>query len=316
VIGSQDVERLPTASVVRTARAMAVDQVTAEVVEAMGLRGIAPILLKGPAIARWLYPEGGRSYRDTDLLVGPAEFANAGAVLVDLGFATDGQGWAARPASTYQRQDPKSNQPFWVDLHRTLPYAQAPSAQVWSVLRADTGEMTVGGTTVAVLAPPARLVHVALHAAQHGIGVSQPLDDLRRAVATVDTGSWHEAVEVARRLGAEDCVSAGLILLPEGRALAAELGLTKDIRPILRTSTRVNAAGWALQELADASSLRERIAIVHDLLFPTSVAMLRISPWARRGRISLALAYLGRLVRLPWRLVQALKVRRSDRGLR
>lgn len=62
-------------------RVLAVDRVTAEVVPALAAVGIRPILLKGPSIARWLYPSGGRSYGDTDLLVPPADFARAGSVL-------------------------------------------------------------------------------------------------------------------------------------------------------------------------------------------------------------------------------------------
>jgi hypothetical protein len=71
-------------AVVRTAHGMAVDQVAAEVVSAFRREGIDTVLLKGPALARWLHPEGGRSYGDTDLLVAPVDFPAAEAVLVRL----------------------------------------------------------------------------------------------------------------------------------------------------------------------------------------------------------------------------------------
>jgi hypothetical protein len=70
----------------RAACALYVDRVTGEVVAALNDAGIAAILLKGPSIARWLYPAGGRMYRDTDLLVPPSQFLDAASVLRSLGF--------------------------------------------------------------------------------------------------------------------------------------------------------------------------------------------------------------------------------------
>ena len=55
-------------------RRMVIDAVTAEVVGAFAAVGIPSILLKGPALVRWLYPAGeGRPYLDSDLLVPHAD---------------------------------------------------------------------------------------------------------------------------------------------------------------------------------------------------------------------------------------------------
>jgi hypothetical protein len=48
--------------------------------------GVPAILLKGPSVARWLYPAGGRAYADSDLLVPASEFSRAEKVLRSLGF--------------------------------------------------------------------------------------------------------------------------------------------------------------------------------------------------------------------------------------
>ena len=50
-------------------RALAIDRVAAEVYSALDTAGVAAILLKGSSVRQWLYPRGGRSYCDTDVLV-------------------------------------------------------------------------------------------------------------------------------------------------------------------------------------------------------------------------------------------------------
>jgi hypothetical protein len=73
---------------------LAVDRVTAEVISAFDAAGIPSILLKGPSIARWLYPAGGRGYVDTDLLVQRQQFSRASDLLKDLGFVELLKGFA------------------------------------------------------------------------------------------------------------------------------------------------------------------------------------------------------------------------------
>src|SRR5580700_11186524 len=77
---------VPHRALLDAARALGCDHVSAEVVGAMQDVGIPSILLKGPSIARWLYPAGGRSYADTDLLVPARELSRAETVLRSLGF--------------------------------------------------------------------------------------------------------------------------------------------------------------------------------------------------------------------------------------
>ncbi|MDX6664460.1 MAG: putative nucleotidyltransferase, partial [Solirubrobacteraceae bacterium] len=57
-------------SLVAAARALVVDRATAEAAGAMSAAGVPVVLLKGPAIAQWLYdPCEQRGYSDADLLV-------------------------------------------------------------------------------------------------------------------------------------------------------------------------------------------------------------------------------------------------------
>ncbi len=303
----------PTATVVRAAQTMAVDQVTAEVVRALQHRGIPPILLKGPAIARWLYPEGGRSYGDTDLLVPPGDFGRSEAVLGQLGFARDHRLCSSQIAHSYYRAAPNGGPRLWVDLHRSLRFVQATPSRVWAVLSEDTATMTVAGATAPVLAIPARTAHIALHAAQHGEAVCKPIDDLRRAITAVGLTQWRQAAEVARRIGAEDCLSAGLRLLPEGRRLADELRLDGDIRLAVRLAASSNSGAHTLHQLTGTVPARERVSIVYDALFPSAPAMRNRSALASRGAVGLLLAYLCSPLQLTRHVGPALKTWKRSR---
>lgn len=69
------------------ARNFAIDALTAEVVSAFTGEGIGTVVLKGPVLARWLYPGEVRPYVDSDLMVAPDDRARAVGVLERLGFA-------------------------------------------------------------------------------------------------------------------------------------------------------------------------------------------------------------------------------------
>src|SRR5580658_4195633 len=71
----------------RLARNFAIDALTAEVASAFAGEGIDTVVLKGPVLARWLYPDGVRHYVDSDLMVAPGNRARAVGVLERLGFA-------------------------------------------------------------------------------------------------------------------------------------------------------------------------------------------------------------------------------------
>lgn len=59
----------PSLALVAAAWTLSCDRIAAEVTSALRHAAIPTILLKGPSIARWLYPSGGRHYIDTDILV-------------------------------------------------------------------------------------------------------------------------------------------------------------------------------------------------------------------------------------------------------
>ena len=139
------------------ARTLALDGFTGELATEFQRDGIRCILLKGPALARWLYDDDEllRGYVDIDLLISPADLGAATTLLADAGFELslrevalpDGR----RPhAGTWVRAADGVN----VDLHDTLPGLSVPPEAVWAELAQTTETLVVGRAEVAVLASP------------------------------------------------------------------------------------------------------------------------------------------------------------------
>ncbi len=286
-----------------TMRTLAVDRVTAEVIRALDGAGIPAILLKGPSIARWLYPDGGRTYRDTDLLVHPGRFTDTEAVLRSLGFrglldefhpaerAVEAHG------TTYARSRPGApGRTDVVDLHRSLPGVGAGD-RVWDTLAARTNTLVIGDTEARVLDPPCLALHIAVHAVQHAFG-DHTDEDLRRALATLPPGGWQHAAEVARRLGIEEVLGFGLRRHPDGAAIADALGLPAECRtgsPHWWRASRPPKGAQTLDQLWSAPNFVARARIVRWAVVP-SPARLRYRDRRRPGGRSrsrrLATAYL------------------------
>ncbi|HEX3794486.1 MAG TPA: nucleotidyltransferase family protein [Acidimicrobiales bacterium] len=299
------------AILIATAQTMAVDQMTCEVVEAFRQEHIDSVLLKGPSIAQWLYPHGGRSYGDSDLLVSPGDFPRAVGVLERLGFGHPVRGRAAH-AHTYRRQSAPGECVMAVDLHRSLPYITVPPTEAWRVLSTNTGTISLRGLEVAVLAVPQRILHIAMHTLQHAFESSKPFEDLRRALAVVDMADWGAAAEISRALGAEDALAAGLSVLPEGKEVVERLNLSTSRRGILRMASSADPDGpaYEVQRILDAPSFSERLKLMYDGVALSPAVMRSESALARRGRGGLVLAYAYRPVQLVGRLGPALMARR------
>jgi hypothetical protein len=307
------------AGIEATVRSLEVDHVTAELVDALRAEGAECVLLKGPVLASWLYADGSaRPYVDTDLLVSPHGFQVAQRTLAKLGFSTyvddsDTPGWR-QAAHHWTRAVDGAN----VDLHRTLIGVGVADGELWAVLSADTEAMPLQGREVQTLSPPARALHLALHAAQHGSRSGKHLEDLERGLELIEPGVWISACALADRLSATGAFAAGLRLSQAGARLADELALPHDrsIETALLAGRPVaGALGW--HYLASARGLDARLRIVARKTIPTKRFIRAWSPMARRGPVGLAAAYL---VRPVWILGRALpgfwawqKARRSSR---
>ncbi len=284
-------------------RVLALDRATAEAVDRLRDAGIRSILLKGPALSRWIYPdESHRHYHDADLLVAPDTFERAESALGEIGFRRMGLDTLPvdRPhyAMTLRRPDSLA-----IDLHRRLVGIGVAEDAAWAVLTERTGWIEVGGASVEILAREGTALALCLHAAKDGARSPQVIGDMERALDVIEESVWRDTAVLAARLDALPGLVAGLRRVDRGAALVGELDLPDDASAEFllrqeRPPPMAVGAKWFLEERG--FRLRARVAL--HKLFPTPDFMRAWQPLARRGRAGLVLAYLWRPV---WMLLHA-----------
>lgn len=289
----------PSASAARAIRLLEIDRVTAEVVDAFREVGIRSILLKGPALARWLFDRGSeRSYVDCDLLVPAPSVDAAGEILARLGFRRSPlnlSGDWPRHALVFARGGVS------VDLHRSLVGIGVSADELWRTLASDTTSLQVGGSDVEVLSPTARALVVALHAAKDGARVEKVNGDLQRAVERVPREAWIDVASLADRVDASEALAAGLRRVPDGVRLAAELGLPTGVTPeIAMREQRVPPLATGINWLITSKGIRGKAGLVARKLFPPADFLRAWSRLARRGAPGLVAAYAWRLLWVAW----------------
>ncbi|MGI9086004.1 MAG: nucleotidyltransferase family protein [Aeromicrobium sp.] len=312
----------------RAAHALALDVTAADVVWAFESAGIPCIVLKGPAIAHWLYPDdsGQRAYTDVDLLVDLARFEVAEHVLEDRGFL--------RPVSAYRdHADAWSPESAWerpgspptsVDLHRGF-HGVGDWEAFWTTMDENTITLEVAGRSVRIPDAAGCALITALHESA-AARVEQSGIDLRRALARFDDDVWREAAHRSEAFQALPSLVLGLTLHEDGRPLVRRLGLAPAmpadvaIRSLVVSGAdadRVERA-WALQHrLGAVTGWRARIRIVLDMVFPSAEYFRATRRCARRGRLGLFAARVARpfalLTQTPKVLWLVLRGRRQAR---
>jgi hypothetical protein len=281
-----------------------VDALTAEVVGAFGCEGIETLVLKGPVLAKWLYPGEVRPYIDSDLMVASDDRARAVGVLDQLGFM-EYCPWMPTPLSL----DPggtafSRSSGGMVDLHCQLPGLDGDPDAIWGRLAASAERQVIAGVELRVPDRDMLLLHVVLHAAHHANVVDgKPLEDLRRALARVEEAEWSRALELAREYQGVPAFAAGLRLLPDGKEMARRLDLGEVRSPRHEIRREDNVIAEELYALLSAEvGIRRKLAVAVSDFFPRPDYMRWWSPLARRGKRGLAGAYLWRAI---WVIGQA-----------
>lgn len=285
-------------------RGLALDATAREVFDALKEQGVESLLIKGPAITRWLYKDTpARSYVDVDLLVSDDDRAAADEVLGKLGFESRDGGLTAEQRTTLlaERQIARHSETWTraprisIDVHRTIVGIGASQSELWNAFFAGREPLTVGGGPVDIPGEPARALIVVLEAAKAGPADEKGLKNLERALAIVEEPVWQDAVRLARRLRAEAAFAAGLRLLPAGKELADRLRVIAAID--VETALRANAApptAFGFQRLSETRGLRAKAAFLAAEVVPSRTFMERRFEIARHGRLGLLLAYLWR----------------------
>jgi hypothetical protein len=111
----------------------------------------------------------------------------------------------------------------------------------------------------------------------------------------MDRHSWKRAAVLAEELEAIDAFASGLRLLPEGAALADQLGLpsSQSVRTALHAATPPPVA-LGFDQLATSTSMRARVGIVAHKLVPPPGFIRYWWPPAARNRVFLVAGYLYR----------------------
>ena len=282
------------------ARNLMVDQLTAEIAGAFAAEDIGSLVLKGPALAEWLYPGEVRPYGDSDLMVTPGDWRRAVGVLERLGFHNYLEPMA------HPRMESFASTAFLrgednVDLHCTLHGLEGSPEVIAAALMANAEHQAIGGAELQVPGRAELLLHVGLHAAHHPQGKS--IEDLRRAIAYADEALWQHALGRAQAFDGVPAFASGLRLLPEGAELAGRLGIqgVRSTRHELRRRGIPTAEGIDAL-LSPGVGARQRLAMLVHELFPSPAFMRWWTPLARRGRLGLAAAYQWRPI---WLLLHA-----------
>lgn len=308
----------PQAAHLATAMNLANEAATRELAAALRDRNLRGIVLKGPALGRWLYDDmADRVSQDIDVLVSWDDLDAVEDVLRTIGWrylGIDRVGKDRPHCRIWERPD----NGLILELHRTLAGIGVAPSRTWEVLSAHTEELSGSGLPIEVLDVPARALHVALHATQHGTGMARTQEDLRLALQRVSPALWREAGALAAELQATAAFTTGLGLVPEGRALLSSLRLHVERSPEaeLRAGTAppmANGLEWMSRQegwWAKASFL------ARHLVPPPGYMRVWFRP-ARRGRLGLALAYVWRPAWLLLRAAPAVREwRRARRGAR
>jgi hypothetical protein len=312
-IDAESVERYS-----QLARNFAVDVLTAEVADAFDREGIETLVLKGPVLAKWLYPDEVRPYADSDLMVAPESWTRAVGVLERLGFV-EYLPWMPTPLSMDIGRTTFNRDGGIVDLHRQLPELDGDPHAIWGCLSAGAERQVIGGIELRVPDRDTVLLHVVLHAAQHANLVdSRTLEDLRRALARVEESKWSSALELAHAYRGVPAFAAGLRLLPEGRHLARRLGFG-EVRSLQHEIRREDVIAEELYALFSVSAgTGRKLAIAASRSFPGPDYMRLWSPLARRGKLGLAAAYVWRAMWVIARTLSAIhtvwRIRRAKDG--
>ena len=285
----------PPPDVLTAGAAVIRELMISEAAAALGHAEIRVVVLKGPSIGRWLYGRSSeRSYGDSDLLVAPADVPSAEKVIVSLGY---------RRLSEFLTGDRPWEALYWMrphdgaalDLHRTLPGVEVSPDAAWLLLSTQTEGMTLRGVEIEFLNQPARALHLALHAADHGFTSDRPLRELALAVEALPEDLWSRAASLAAKLEATDAFAAGLRLICEGAELAARLLLPDNdsIEVALRASPASRHA-LGLEWLLQARGPGAKASLLIRKLAPPPAYMRAWSRLAQKGGACLILAYAWR----------------------
>jgi hypothetical protein len=299
-------------TLVYAAQRLRVDAWAAEAVSDLRRRGVRVLLLKGPAIARWLYPHDPtqRGYVDVDLLVAPHDREQTIWALRGLGYVPAGSEVLTvdEPhARHYHRADGAA-----VDLHRVLHGTEhLDPERVWRAVAMNSQALQVAGVEMEIPGVAARSLHLVLHLDAYDDDEAQAWRDLQRAIIALEPQTWAQAAGLARSLGIVEDFATRLARPPGGDEIVRRLGLQEErididaVRDALATEARVIGVG-SLRRLAAQPGWQARTTYVVGKLLPPAAFLYDHDCCAQHSALALAHARLRWITRCAARLTRAL----------
>jgi Uncharacterised nucleotidyltransferase len=300
------------------------DAAAVEAFDAFDAAGVKAVLLKGPALARMLYSaREHRGYSDVDLLVAPPDVPAARRILADLGYANIADRLGIDDVAGVLKAetwvgvggtDPVGAGAM-IDLHWQLPGSEASPEAAWEAVTRERGWVELDGRRVPTLAVAGLALHLATHAAQHGPRYEQPMEDLAKGLDRWSPEVWRAAARLAAEIGATEAFGAGLRLVPEGAALAAELRLpsTDGLEWSIANRAARPRGTFHLEAFRQARSLSERASVLRRSLLPRREWIAWQYHWARGTRVRMVAARGLHLLRAPVWAARAWHFRRRAR---
>lgn len=200
-------------------------------------RSIDYVVFKGPWLAREAYPDQGtRPIDDIDLGIQEQDYQGAVEALVTLGYRAEGplppnSDQAIRRAHYGQQIRFTADGQRMVELHFRMINIGPPSArEAW--LWDNREFLCIGTSRVPIPDPCSMLVHLCLHANQHGYAVLRILLDIRFTLQllgeSLDTDRF---LRITRTLRCRSAVFHSLSLAAELTGAAVPSALLEALRP-------------------------------------------------------------------------------------
>ena len=263
---------LRSASLASILQAMRLEAELTRVARALATAGVPAIVLKGPALARTIYPEPAlRPYTDIDLTVQDRHEAAAVSVMEAGGFAERSfraQDWwhahgnQLNEGAAFHRQFVSGDGQALVELHADpLQLGLKPTCEAARWKRAVTVPHLEG---MLMLCPEDQLVQLSAHAHKHGFNRIiwlKDLDLLLRAYG--DELNWPLVLDVARQEGVQASVwyalrlTAALLGAPVPDQVLALFRPTLPLRVLYR-------AVWPVASIANLDGRMRRRAVQFD----------------------------------------------------
>jgi hypothetical protein len=280
---------------------------------------IDALVIKGPGLGQWLYPEGRESV-DVDLLVRPRQWDGALSVLRARGFVAARGGLnpdEAAPHSVDLRRDDATQGRHVLDLHRFFPGVERDPDGAFEALWQRRTAGSQAGMPVWLPDQPSQALLVALHAARGP--KTKTADDLERAMTSLDQGQLDDLAALTQQLDASVALKAGLETDP---ALAwtigrLRLGDVEVTRYWALASRRSDSMATDLERFR-AMTWPERATRMRHWMVPSRTTMTLHDPRAAGGGVALARAHVvrwgQRARRLPGAVRQWQQARRGSGG--